>query len=102
MPYCNKVRHFSSSTLAKNRYYITRKFHLQMLNISQVIVFEIWKIGAVKHPRKWLNICLAYINYLNEKQCNKTIKRQKKPMKGRYPNKVYSLLNFSVYKYFFV
>ena len=36
----------------KGRYYLSRKFELQILNISRVIMSEMWKIGLFKNPRK--------------------------------------------------
>ena len=80
---------------------------LQILNISRVIMSEMWDIGRFKNPRKMflLHILITYT-----KQYNRTIKRRRKPMKGCllfrvkswfYPNMVYSLLNFSVCNRFF-
>ena len=53
------------------------------MNVVQVTgkiyikVFEIWKIGVVNNPRKWLNVCLVYINNLNKtmQQNNKAPKK---------------------------
>ena len=48
----------------KGRYYLSRKFELQILNISRVIMSEMWEIGRLKNPRKWLYVSFAYINNL--------------------------------------
>ena len=70
------------------------------MNVVQVTgkiyikVFEIWKIGVVNNPRKWLNVYLVYINNLN-----KTMEQNNKAPKKVRSQKV-KVYSFSVYKYF--
>ena len=66
----------------KGRYYLSWKFELQILNISRVIMSEMWKIGLFKNPRKMaLIMFLLHILITYTKQYNRTIKRRRKPIK---------------------
>ena len=60
-----KLVYFSSSPRELGRSYLSRKFELQILNISRVIMSEMWKIGLLKNPRKMASyVSFAYINNL--------------------------------------
>ena len=60
-----KLVYFSSSPRELGRSYLSRKFELQILNISRVIMSEMWKIGLLKTREKWLHMfSFAYINNL--------------------------------------
>ena len=47
-----KLEYFFGHPVEKGRYYTTRNFHLQILNISRVIVSKMLKIGSVNNLRK--------------------------------------------------
>ena len=43
---------------------MSRKSELQILNISRVLMSEMWKIGPLKNPRKMALCSFAYIHNL--------------------------------------
>ena len=51
---------YFSSFPREGRYYFSRKFERQILNISRVIMSEMWKIDLFKNPRK-MALCVFCI-----------------------------------------
>ena len=90
----------------KGQYNVTRKFELEILNCSRVIMLEMRKSGFLSNPRNFLLNDFLHILITYTKQYNKRIQCRRKPIKRChllranswfYPNKAWSLLDFSVY-----